>query len=177
MSATYKRIYTKPSLDKVWFFEQVVANSSNSFSNYIENVSEYITSRVSGLTNFKVLDTITIAELEARKNELQELRPDLYNLIFESTTEDAIDLTIITVIDLIKKYNIPIIMNPFSNTLTEIFEFDSWENLITAYETLVVNDETVIAAIKNDLVIYDNTIAEEFYIDGVKQDYVGKLTS
>ena len=175
MSAIYKRIYSKSSLDKSWFFEKNIIPNQNQFNDYIQEISEDLARKNLGFINFKIVESITLEELIPRKEELKGFRPDLYNFIFETTVEDAIDLTIITVIDLIKKYNIPIIINPFSNTYTEIFEFDNWENLITVYTELVVNDETYINNVKNDLVLYDNAIIEEFYIDNVKQDYAGVL--
>jgi len=173
MSAVYKRIYTKSSLDKLWFFEQTIMPTQ--FNNYIQDTSENITKLNLGFINYRIAESITLEELIMREEELKEIRPDLHDIVFKSTSEDSTDLSFTTTLDLIKKYNIPIPLNPFSNIYTEIFEFDNWENLITAYTELVVNDETFINNVKNSLVIYNNTLVEEFYIDDVKQDYVGEI--
>lgn len=175
MTATYKKIYTKPSVSDVWFFEIGIQKSQTQFSNYIKDVSESMTAENPGFINFKIEETITLEELESRKEELKEIRPDLYRLYFEITIEDVTDSTFILAADFAKKHNIPVLMNPFSNTHIEIFEFDTWENLITAYGVLVADNDTVREITNDEATRYNNTIIEEFYIDNVKQDYIGAL--
>jgi hypothetical protein len=169
MSATYKQIYTKPSANDLWFFENDILHQYTSESNYVKNNNNRLTERFTGFISHEVETSITVEELELRKNEL---RPDLYYYIFELTFNDSADLSIITVIDFIKKYNIPIIINPYSTTHIETVKFDTWESLITAYSEIESShfDNT-----KHNLTEYNNTLVEEFYIDDVKQDYLGVI--
>jgi hypothetical protein len=170
MSATYKQIYTKSSADDLWFFENQIMQQYSYNSTYIKNATEWITRHFPGFISIEIANSITVEELELRKNEL---RPDLYYFIFESIVEDPTELSAITVIDYIKKYNTPIILNPYENTHIELIKFDTWENLIAAYTSRV--DSDFVIDIKHNLTEYNNTLVEEFYIDDVKQDYPGIL--
>lgn len=172
MSAQYKRIYSKPSLSDIWFFEKYVSLFVLDDNDFLTPEKEF-----SGYISSTVLETITLDELESRKDELNSIRPDLYNLLFEMIEEDYTDLSSGTVAELMKKHNVTPKINPFDIVRTEIIEFDTWENLINAYETIISRDGSLVPSIKNDLTQFNNTLVEEFYISDVKQDYVGKLSS
>jgi hypothetical protein len=154
MTAIYKKIYTKSSLNDVWFFEPSLNNLSDPLKNPESEFNGYI-------SKSEIFEpTISIDELESRKSELNTIRPDL-------------DFNLDYTINYLKKYNIPLPFNPFTTTLTGVVEFDTWENLILAYESLVTVE--VANSHKEALTKINNNLVEEFYLDGVKQSYVGRI--
>jgi hypothetical protein len=175
MSATYKKIYTKPSVSDVWAFESDIMTIDFLTGNFNNIFAQKLNEEFSGFIGFEVLETITLEELESRKAELEQIRPDLYDMLFELIWNDYTDGTTGTAIELMKKHNIPPVFDAFSTTRTEIIEFDTWENSINAYETLTTQNKTYFDNLKDKLTEYNNTVVEEFYIDGVKQDYIGVM--
>jgi hypothetical protein len=166
MTALYKKIYTKSSLNDAWFFETNLNNPSDPFENPESKFNGYI-------SKSEIFEpTVSIDELESRKSELNTIRPDLYNNLFETKIED-LDFNLDYTINYLKKYNIPLPFNPFTTILTGVVEFDTWENLIFAYESLVTVE--VANSHKEILTKINNNLVEEFYLDGVKQSYVGKI--
>ncbi len=165
MTAIYKKIYTKPSLNDVWHVESDVYQSQTQFSNYCQIASNMLASSTSGFVSFKTVEPITTEELESRKYELKEFRPDLYNLFFKNIVENYVDLS---------KPIFTVAINPFNNIHTEIYEYDTWENLIFAYETYVTKEMVIVEG--SYLKKCNNTLIEEFYLNDIKQNYIGNYT-
>jgi hypothetical protein len=166
MTAIYKKIYTKPSLNDVWFFEK-------NFYLFGEK-PEIIESKFDGFISKEEVATISVNELESRRLELKTIRPDLYTTLFETQIEN-LEYDLDYVINHIKNNNILLPFDAFTTTLTEVIKFDTWENLIFAYETLVTEEFVNIE--KNELKEYNNVLVEEFYIDDVKQQYIRRIGS
>ena len=66
-----------------------------------------------------------------------------------------------------------IIWNIFDTTYTIEHSANTWEELIAGYDS--ESSDAKVADVKAALTASNNTLVEEFYIDGVKQDYVGKF--
>jgi hypothetical protein len=175
MGATYKKIYNKPTVTDVWFFEKDFSDISIFNDNVIDMMTKFYSSEYTGFTNYELTETITFEELDLRKEELKTIRPDLYNLLYELDVDDPSDSTTVNLLELIKKHNMPPPWNPFLTVWSEVINFDTWENLINSYEEGILRFEEDRKESKNNLLKYNNTLIEEFYIDGVKQNYIGKM--
>jgi hypothetical protein len=165
MTATYKSTYTKPSLNDLWHFEDKLGIEE-------QKTIEEEEGQYQGYISTKWLESITHEEIATRKLELKTIRPDLYSMLFESITESED-----TLFNILKQHNKFPKFNPFTTTHTTIIEFDTWDNLIFSYEDLVAKNEPKTMLAKNKLTNYNVTQIEEFYLDDVKQEYVGKLST
>jgi uncharacterized protein YnzC (UPF0291/DUF896 family) len=178
MGATYKKIYNKPAVTDIWFFEKDFTDISIFNDNVIDTMTKFYSSEYTGFVNYELTETITFEELDLRKEELKTIRPDLYNLLYEIEVVDPSDSTTANLIELTKKHNMPPPWHPFLTVWTEVINFDTWENLINSYEEVIQGiTEGTRNELKENLLKFNNTLTEEFYIDGVKQNYIGKLTS
>ena len=164
MTAIYKRIYTKSSLNDVWFFEKDLIL-------FRDFPIEFIEREFSGFISKDQFETISFDELDTRKEELKSIRPDIYTSLFETQIED-LNLNLDYIINHMKKYNV-LPFDAFTTTLTEVITFDTWENLINAYESLATDE--LVNAKQEELEKYNNNLVEEFYLDDVKQNYIGRI--
>ncbi len=159
MTVLYKAQVTRLSLDDLFFFEFL---SDIQFDNHFVRPYVDITDlNESGLfskcISYTIEEMISWDEVFLRKDEL---RPDLkYQINSKNLTKDDMD-------------GIGPLYNPFSLTHTELVEYNSWEDAMSAYDTFFDLTYVIIDMLKQS----NNTYIQEHYIDGIKvEDWVSKM--
>lgn len=150
MAITYTITTQKPSNDDLFWWE--FATEDGVFINpallcYFDGFDGFISRRV--------LSEITWEEVVSRKGEL---RPDIRAWLEGANVDNAVP-----------------VYNPFENTVSAEFTFNTIENFNQAYDTLFrnsENNERYIGGLWDGLFSNsNNTVVEEVYVDGVKTEF------
>jgi hypothetical protein len=159
MTVLYKAQVTRSSLDDLFFFEFLPGYYYNNY--FIHPYLDIVDLNEAGLfpkcISYTIKEMISWDEVFLRKDEL---RPDLkYQINSKNLTKDDM-------------YGIGPLYNPFSLTLTELAEYNSWEDAMSAYDTFFDRTYVIIDMLKQS----NNTYIQEHYINGIKvEDWVSKM--
>ena len=157
MTVLYRAQVIRPSLDDLFFIEFV--NPGDIFISPIINTVNNEIGYFSECISYTYEEMIFWDEVFLRKDEL---RPDLkYQIESNSLTKD----------DMV---GIGPNFNPFSLTYTELAEYNSWEDAMSAYHIMFPDgiEFGIIDVLKQS----NNTYVQEHYIDGIKvEDWIPKI--
>lgn len=161
MTAVYKTITTRPSVNDLFYFEVDVVGFACQLNELHAEAAGLI-----ALGTYE--EVITPQEVKDRKSELASIRPDLVELLWPAEDECLIDLVLDPSHPFYQGPKDPL-FNPFVTTRTAYWTFDSLENLKTYYET-VLSDSAAdnITGLLALVAQYGNTIKEKVFVDGVE---------
>jgi len=170
MAVTYKQIFTKPTSNDIWFFEQGI----NGFAvepGAAEDQLHPLYVGCTGLLSMGYEETISWAEIVSRK---AELRPDLAQIADQSYTVDINGTPVTdTYLNLMVRYAYrQPTHNPFVNTWTRYANFDTMENMQAGY--LKYFPDAELAQLKTFLSTVNNTMVEQFYDNGTEISFPGR---
>ena len=167
MTAILETIITRPSLKDVFFFEPHVD------FDFIPNgvtLDAYVAERGPGFITTELETPITWEEIESRKSELYELRPDLVEMLkYKRPLEPIVDYYKISLIWVIGANGEPP-FNPFSLTYTFNHHYETYDQLIADYNK---NLKHRILGNKPKMIQTNNVGVERCFIDGVEVEFKG----
>ncbi len=154
MSIVYKAKFTRPTLNHKFFIETITDYTNYYWTSIEKTWSDDL------IKNYTYEEIISWDDVFQRKNEL---RHDL-KFIIESNNLSS---------TMMKGYGPS--FNPFSLTLTELWEYHSWEDAMIRYDQ-VFTEENMRFFVET-CKFYENTYISEHYIDGIKvDDWISRVT-
>jgi len=159
MSAIYKFKITRPNVSAQFYIENGpsdqlnFANDSSTLAQYVGlNLGESTLSTTGKESIPKYEEVITWNEVWERRNELRASE----KFLVEATWNDGDN-------GFTEKSQYAD-FNPFTLTNTQILVFDTLENLITTYNTMLSNDK--VTELVSEATAANNVITEEIFVDG-----------
>lgn len=170
MAIINKQITKRPSINDLFYFEGW-ADRDVYEAVPIINITTYGKCTLVGLIDEHVENQISWQEILDRRSEL---RPDQRVKLTESYLTNKINSA-----------NNNCFFNPFLETHTKLYTFDTWENFLTSYQIissffLVPDDGNYYSRI-DELVIsakrFNNNISEFIYVDGIETAFPSDMPS
>lgn len=155
MSATMKLIHTRPSLSSLFSVERGGLRLDGTPDALKEEP---------GFISGTYDELISAAEYKSRKEELQNIRPDLVELLWISEDECILDMLIDPNHPFYMEGNI--YFNPFTLTYTPSYTFDTLENLKSNYERQTSNLADFVEDREYRATIGES-LEQRVYVDGV----------